>query len=75
MRPAGVMAGCGWRGAGAPNRKINGLSFRCFRGLRTGVGQASGPKVCPGLWGVGPGVVPTILSEPPGQGGAPTEGS
>ena len=37
-----------WAGKrGDTNRKINGLSFRCFRGLRMGEGQASGPIVQP----------------------------
>lgn len=73
MRPAGVMAGCGGRGVGAPNRKINGSSFRCFRGLRMGAGQASGPEVCLGLWGVGRGC-PHRLSAPWTEGGGSYRG-
>lgn len=49
---------------GDTNRKINGLSFRCFRALRTGEGQASGPKVQPVSWGMDPGRVVGISPDP-----------
>lgn len=55
MQPTEVMVGFGWAGAGNTSRKINGLNFQCFCGMRTGAGLWAkgvlGPVWC-GPWRV-----------------------
>lgn len=73
----------GGQGAGDTNRKINGLSFRCFR---TEDGEGAGfwakgvvQPVCSGpcgcCWGVPRSPSGLCLPEPPGQGQAAHRGA